>query len=170
MKSGDEYYRFYKIEWRPNGLYVIDNSPGASHFSYHSGGNCFYHSGGFRHCKKIRKPLNEFEGIESLLCANIVLFDISNRVTKKSIIKSEDLVFDRRVPFCFEIILSKDPFELPSLPERKNSEVHQKKIGHLYLTVEVFENTTKYIADTRYNPNIWVIGENFFSFIDGKWQ
>ena len=77
---------------------------------------------------------------------------------------------ERNSPFCFEIILSKDAFELPALPERINSEYYQKKIGHLYLTLEVFENNTKYIADTRYTPNIWVVGENFFSFIDGKWQ
>ena len=170
IKSGDEYYRYYKVEFRENGFYLIDNSPKADHFSYHSGGNCFYHNFGIRNTKKIRKPLNEFEGIESLVCANILLFDISTRVTKKPKIKTEDFVIERNAPFCFEIILSKDAFVLPNIPERINSEYYQKKIGHLHLTLEVFENNTKYIADTRYNPNTWVVGENFFMFIDGKWQ
>lgn len=170
LKSGADYYRFYKVDFRKNGFYLIDNSPKAGHFSYHTDGNCFYHNGGIRNTKKIRKPLNEFEGVESLLCANIILFDISTKVLRRPKIKIDDFVFERDAPFCFEIILSKDPFVLPIIPERINSEYQQKKIGHLYLTLEVFENNSKYIADNRYSPNNWVVGENFFVLIDGKWQ
>jgi hypothetical protein len=151
-------------------IYLIDNSPKASHFSYHTDGNCFYHSGEMRHTKKIRKPLIQFEGIESLVCANVMLFDISTRETKRPKIKTNNFVFERNAPFCFEIILSKNTFALPAIPERINSEYQQKKIGHLYLTLEVFENNSKYIADNRYSPNTWVVGENFFVEIDGKWK
>ena len=170
LKSGDEYYWFYKVDFLKNGFQLIDNTPVGSHFTYHTDGNCFYHSGKNRHTKKIRKPLNEFEGIESLLCANVMLFDISTKVTKRPKIETNDFVFERNAPFCLEIILSRDAFILPVLPERKNSEYQQMKIEHLYLTLEVFENNSKFIADNRYSPNNWVLGENFFVGNFGKWQ
>lgn len=170
FKSGNEYYWYYKLELRKNGFYLIDNSIDGSHFSYHTDGTCFYHRFGKRNTKKIRKPLKEFTGIESLSCVNILMWDVSTVVTKRPKINVDDFIIERQVPFCFELILSENPFDLPNLATRINSEIHQKKLKNLYVTVEVFENASNYIADTRYSPYTWVLGENFFMFIDGKWQ
>lgn len=170
FKTGDEYYRYYKLELRKNGFYLVDNSQRGNHFSYHTDGTCFYHYFGTRNTKKIRRPLSEFTGIESLSCVNILLLDATTLETKRPQIKAEDFIIERQAPFCFELILSEKPFELPDLPTRINSKSHQKKLGHIYVTVEVFENASNYLMDTRYNPNKWVVGENFFMFFDGKWQ
>ncbi len=170
IKNRNNYYRFYKITLRKSGLYIFDNTKKGDHFSYHTDGNCFIHSLGKRSHKKIRKPLNEFEGIESLSCVNVSIFVLPASEPKKPKINSDDFVIEREAPFCFELILSNKAFKLPNLPERANSEYDQKNIGQLYLTLEVFENTTKHLANMRYNSYEWITGKNFFMWLDGKWQ
>jgi hypothetical protein len=170
IKNRDQYFRYYKIALKKSGLYIIDNSKKGDHFSYHTDGTCFHHSLGKRLHKKIRKPLNEFEGIESLSCVNVSIFFLPDKDSKKPDINPDDFIIDRKAPFCFELILSNMPFELPNLAERANSEYWQRKIGNLYLTIEVFENTTEHLATMRYNPNNWIPGSNFFVWMDGKWQ
>ena len=170
IKNRNNYYRFYKITLRKSGLYIFDNTKKGDHYSYHTDGNCFIHSFGKRSHKKIRKPLNDFEGIETLSCVNVSNLFLPDSESKKPKITSDDFIIERVAPFCFELILSNKAFKLPSLPGRANSEYHQKKIGHLFLTLEVFENTAKHLANMRYDPNEWITGKNFFMWLDGKWQ
>lgn len=177
LKNKSDLYTFYTIEIKDSGLYVHCNAKKGDHFSYHADGTCFHHFFGKRLNKKIRKPLNKFKGIESLSCVNM---DIHDPVKMKehglqkfkdiNKLNDNDFIIERSPPFCFELILSDKPFKLPDLPERINSEYHQNKIGHLYLTLEIFNRATKYIATLRYQPNKWVTGKNAFDWIDDKWQ
>jgi hypothetical protein len=172
LKYKKNLYTFYTVKLSESGLYIHDNSSKGDHFSYHKDGTCFIHSLGKRLHKRIRKPLKQFEGIESLSCVNMDILDFTKLQKVKSVdrLNENDFVIERTTPFCFELILSNSSFVLPELSGRIDSEYCQKKIGHLYLTLEIFNRTTKHLATLRYQPNEWVIGENAFDWIDEKWQ
>lgn len=169
IKNPTGLYKLFKFQLTPKGLYKIDNTTQGDHFSYHSDGTCLYTMLGKKRVKKIRKPLNDFSGVESLSCVSIMAANyIDEPLSVK--IKKNDLLIEEEAPVCIETILSTEPINLPSLQERLDSKIFFKKIGHLYLTFEVFKNNSNFIANTRYNPNTWETGINFFTWIDEKWQ
>ncbi len=172
IKVGNKYVRYYKFELTNSGFYIYDYSERGDHFSYHNDGNCFYHHLGKRSIKKIRKPLNEYTGIETLRCLNVFMFNSQMLKLKNySIDNKNDVLIDRTIPFCLEINLSNKKVSLPTLTERINSKRFQRKLGNLWLIIEVYENSKKnYVSEMRYSPNKWVVGQNFFSWIDNKWQ
>lgn len=66
LRLQDKYLSLFKFKLNNSGLYLIDQSRHGNHISYHSDGITFYHNYGKRYMKKIRKPLQDFSGIESL--------------------------------------------------------------------------------------------------------
>lgn len=170
IKNTTGLYKLFKFQLTENGLYKISNSKHGDHISYHSDGTCLYTQLGKKQIKKIRKPLNDFSGIESLSCVSILMADYTNEKFPSTKIKKDDIIIESEPPVCIETILSTEEINLPSLKERLESKIFFKKIGHLYITFEVFRNSSNFIADTRYNPNTWEIGKNFFTWMNNKWQ
>ena len=171
LQSSDRFYRYYKLQLKSTGLYVFNNTRNGDHFTYHDNGICFRHFLGIRREKKIRPPLNEFNDIESIACVNVIQWDNTTLLPTKPVVEDSDIVIARPAPFSFELILAKSPFELKRNSERLNTEVFQRQLGNLLITVQAFDNIRpNYLAPTTYHPNKWIPGHNFFSWIDDRWQ
>jgi hypothetical protein len=153
-----------KISRTSGGIYFISPRSSSDYVSYHEDGKYWVRSQGKRYIKKLRQPLSNFVGIETLSSG---VFNIwgsmpDDRDEAAVSVKPEDVVVDFPSTFGIEIILSEKEIHLPDLAGRLHSRVYIKESKPLII-VEVFEfDVQPFLTDRYPTPTTWVENSNFF--------
>ncbi len=163
--------RLYKFSRTKQGLYIIyRGSHGNDYITYHEDGRYWIRNfKGEKHVKKLRQPLSNFRGVESLRSAGVLIVSPipGDQDENQVVIGPEDIVVERNCPFFIEIMLSESSIELPSLPNRTNSAVYFRGSAPR-IVIEIYENVGPTFPDIRYTTTVWVEGQNFFVNHQGK--
>jgi hypothetical protein len=162
--------KLYRLHRSPAGLYVWSlQSP--DYISWHEDGRYWIRFRGRKTVKKLRQPLRDFKGAETLsLSVNTFLaarpFDKAEGQVQ---LRPEEIVLALDGCFAVEVMLSESPLSLSSRPERLNAVVHARDTVHPIITVEAFPLSNNVFPSERFPPAIQRIeGENFFVDHSGR--
>lgn len=160
LETGEGFRRLYSISKSKGGIYVHDNSSQGDHFSYHNDGNCFYHSFNKRILKKVRDPIAEFRGIETLRVSAIMLN--SGRPERKYSAKERDIVVRGLAPVWLELAISDTETTWTPPASHLESEFHAREMAPLWFIFEIYTKADNVAESFRFQKYNWEVGKNLF--------